>query len=130
MSVAGAARRFGRWKGRCSTIWTSGIGTLNPSCGPQTPISSSEKSSEFVNAFLTQDTSVTKITQNVTKIIIFRAGKGAPLSNVSGNEMAAANDTTPRIPVQPTTKIRRGDGRGVARFRKLREKIDKMYASR
>src|SRR5579875_1364450 len=45
-------------------------------------------------------TSVTRMTQYVRKMIRLRPGKGCP-ATLSGRASAAANETTPRIPVQP-----------------------------
>ena len=45
------------------------------------------------------------MTQKVTKISTFLPGLS------SGNARAAASDTTPRMPAQPTTSVPRGSGR-------------------
>ena len=48
---------------------------------------------------------MTRITQKVRKMIRLRCGNGVPSARVSGSDSAAARAMTPRMPVQPTTKI-------------------------
>src|SRR6267378_6177386 len=47
-------------------------------------------------------TSVTRITENVRKRIRSRSGNGWPLAVVNGMASAAARDTMPRTPVNPS----------------------------
>ena len=44
-----------------------------------------------------------RMTANVRKMMRLRAGNGRPSARTSGSDRAAASDTTPRIPAQPTT---------------------------
>lgn len=53
----GATRQSACWKERSSIISTGATSIPSPSSGPRMRISSSEKYSDFVNAFLAQDTS-------------------------------------------------------------------------
>jgi hypothetical protein len=68
------------------------------------------------------------ITQKVMKMIIFRCGKGLPFVRASGNEIAAASDTTPRMPVQPAIKILRDEVQGAACFKTFCVTKDDKYA--
>ena len=43
------------------------------------------------------------MTTNVMKTIASRPGNGAPFATVSGSASAAASETIPRIPDQPTS---------------------------
>ena len=55
-------------------------------------------------------TSVTTMTQKVRKMIKLRCGNGLPSESIWGSARAAASAMTPRMPVQPTTKICRAGG--------------------
>ena len=64
-------------------------------------------------------TSVTRMTENVRKMMRFRCAKGRPSPSVSGSEMAAASATTPRMPVQPITKMPFASGAGYHQLHEL-----------
>ena len=67
------------------------------------------------------------MTANVRKTRKLRAGNGLPSASVNGSESAAASETTPRIPAQPTIVTPCQGGYGCV-FRKLSERNRGRYA--
>ena len=73
-------------------------------------------------------TSVTKITANVRNWISSRSGNGALLLVVKGNDRAAASDTAPRMPIQPSrNRLRAGTRR--SRWLDLRSSMRNRYGT-